>query len=1016
MSTRTSYLTPLPLALLLTGCLPELPKQAPSAPVVSIGPDSPRTGDDLVATIDTPSSDADGDTVTYRWAWKQNGALREDLVSDTVPASETTKGENWEVIVTPNDGERDGDPGGAVVAILNTAPVVTVAFNPETPVTGDDLRVVPTATDADGDTVSFTYAWTLDGSPQAEDGATVAAERTEHGQVWSVTVTPADAEEAGAPVVGEVAIANDPPVMLAVTLAPEAPTVRDNVVAAVESADADGDDVTYTYTWFVDGTEVQSGSGSTLPYGTFAKHQRVTVEVVPNDGIDDGEALVSTDAVVRNTPPTATGARIDPATATEASTLTCLPEGWADADGDAEAWTYTWNVNGAEVAMTATLDGTLFDKGDTVRCTATPFDGEENGSTVTSAPLTIANTAPVLASATLSTTAPAEADTLSVTLGAATDADGDAVTYAYAWVVNGSVVATGSTLTGAHFDKGDSVHVVVTPTDGTDAGAPVTSDVATAVNTRPVVSGVTLSPGSVYTNDTLTATVTASDADGDTLTHTYAWYVEGALVQSGASSTLAGTAHFDRDEDVYVVVNPNDGDTDGASVTSSPVSVLNTAPTAPVVAITPTEARPEDDLTCAVTTASTDADGDAVTYSFAWDVDGVAYAEATDAAMTSVVDGADVGAAETWACEVLASDGATTAAGTATAETGCASHDLVALWTAGTSDTAAPARLDIDGDGMDEFLFGTCRYLATDNTLEAYGWSGGATFTRTWRSTADLKQVFATATADMDGDGDEDLAAASYSSGSLDVYRNDGGTLTRVWTGPLARDYTQLEWVDVDGDGDLDLAVGVGSRQPDLVYANDGSAGFRLWWTSPISAHTVGMDWADYDDDGDMDAVFATEGSPNVYVFRNDGTTLTQAWNNGRAGNASAAHWLDVDTDGQLDLIVAENQYSSYAGIWWWRNTGTSFSAGSIDPSCAATSATAGDWNADGITDLALACFDVGFRVYEGDGTTLALAWTSPTSVRWGGVAFGDVDGDADLDLLTTIDDGAATIWQNQCY
>ena len=47
---RPVLLLPAPLlALVLTGCLPELPKQAPGAPVVSIGPVEPRTGDDLVA-------------------------------------------------------------------------------------------------------------------------------------------------------------------------------------------------------------------------------------------------------------------------------------------------------------------------------------------------------------------------------------------------------------------------------------------------------------------------------------------------------------------------------------------------------------------------------------------------------------------------------------------------------------------------------------------------------------------------------------------------------------------------------------------------------------------------------------------------------------------------------------------------------------------------------------------------------------------------------------------------------
>jgi len=58
-----------------------------------------------------------------------------------------------------------------------------------------------------------------------------------------------------------------------------------------------------------------------------------------------------------------------------------------------------------------------------------------------------------------------------------------------------------------------------------------------------------------------------------------------------------------------------------------------------------------------VVTESTDADGDAITYSFAWDVDGVDYTGATDSAAESVVDGADVGSGQTWTCEVVASDG-----------------------------------------------------------------------------------------------------------------------------------------------------------------------------------------------------------------------------------------------------------------------------------------------------------------------------------------------------------------------
>jgi len=98
-------------------------------------------------------------------------------------------------------------------------------------------------------------------------------------------------------------------------------------------------------------------------------------------------------------------------------------------------------------------------------------------------------------------------------------------------------------------------------------------------------------------------------------------------------------------------------------LTSSAITVSNTAPGAPVVAITPADAMAGEDLTCAVTTAATDADGDALTYAFAWDVDGVDFTSATDAATSSVVDGADVGGEEVWTCEVVAGDG--TSSGTA---------------------------------------------------------------------------------------------------------------------------------------------------------------------------------------------------------------------------------------------------------------------------------------------------------------------------------------------------------------
>src|SRR5207237_173381 len=153
------------------------------------------------------------------------------------------------------------------------------------------------------------------------------------------------------------------------------------------------------------------------------------------------------------------------------------------------------------------------------------------------------------------------------------DADGDTVSLAYVWKVNGTVVAgaTGPTFDlglAGHGDKGDTVSVTVTPNDGTLDGAAV-ADSATIANSAPTAA-VTLSPPSPGTNDTLTATATKADADGNAVTLTYVWRVNGSIVRTtnGTSALtdsldLSAAGNGDRGDTVTVRVIPNDGTVDG---------------------------------------------------------------------------------------------------------------------------------------------------------------------------------------------------------------------------------------------------------------------------------------------------------------------------------------------------------------------------------------------------------------------------------------------------------------------
>ncbi|MEC8424340.1 MAG: hypothetical protein VX000_11230, partial [Myxococcota bacterium] len=279
-----------------------------------------------------------------------------------------------------------------------------------------------------------------------------------------------------------------------------------------------------------------------------------------------------------------------------------------------------------------------------------------------------------------------------------TDVDGDGLTWSYAWYINGTGSATvADTLPSSETARGDEIYVVATPNDGTEDGTPVTSATVTVVNAAPAATDVTLSPASAYTNDTLTATPAGADPDGDALTWTYAWYVDGTEVVGETGASLSGTLYFDRGQAVYVVATPSDSDAVGSSATSSTTTILNTVPTAPTVAISPSPAFESSDLICEVDTASTDADGDAISYSFSWTVDGAS----TSATTTTVWPDDTVLAAETtggeeWICTATPDDGSAsgaTATDTITIQTWAGERIFTPC---GVSGRTGPSQADCD--------------------------------------------------------------------------------------------------------------------------------------------------------------------------------------------------------------------------------------------------------------------------------------------------------------------------------
>ena len=149
------------------GTVTVLVNSAPDAPVVDITPATPTTADALTAGIVAPATDVDRkpSEITYKYAWFKDG--QPTAYTDPVlPAGVAKKGETWKVVVTPQDPYGAGKSASAQVVILDAAPgAAALALDP----TAVALNAVVTcavqtpAPDADGDTLTYTYAWQLNG-------------------------------------------------------------------------------------------------------------------------------------------------------------------------------------------------------------------------------------------------------------------------------------------------------------------------------------------------------------------------------------------------------------------------------------------------------------------------------------------------------------------------------------------------------------------------------------------------------------------------------------------------------------------------------------------------------------------------------------------------------------------------------------------------------------------------------------------------------------------------------------
>jgi hypothetical protein len=209
--------------------------------------------------------------------------------------------------------------------------------------------------------------------------------------------------------------------------------------------------------------------------------------------------------------------------------------------------------------------------------------GESDEAAVTAAPMKVeravsgaVNHAPVIRSVRLDPAAPVDGDRIHAIVSVA-DQDGDPIELGFEWQISGRTIPTGeASIELKGVTKRDRIEVAVKASDGK-----LQSDTARASarvqNRRPTVVGIAIRPQpEVFAGETLVATAQANDPDGDSITYSYRWLLNGK--QQTVTGDSFETDALAKDDEIQAIVVASDGTADSDDLASVVVRVGNSHP------------------------------------------------------------------------------------------------------------------------------------------------------------------------------------------------------------------------------------------------------------------------------------------------------------------------------------------------------------------------------------------------------------------------------------------------------
>jgi hypothetical protein len=965
--------------------------------LIPIANQSVQEGDSL--SIPLSATDGDGDGLTFSQTGLPGFCLLTDNGNGTGSIACNPLGGDggtYPVTITVTDDapvpSSDSDPFTLTVT-ANNPPVLT-AIPDQSVVEGGSLNIGLSATDPDGDGMSFSQAGmpgfcslTDNGNGTGSIGCNPAVGNA---GAYPITVTVTDdgpVPAASSDLFVLTVDANQAPTASSVTISGD-PTVNSVLTGNYVYADAEDDpEGTSTFRWLRGGVVIPGAVQRTYTVDVADVETALRFEVTPvaSSGASPGTPVQSGDLVISNTAPSITGQNPIEVAEDTSREIVLADVIVSDLDSDFPD-DFTLSVqNGANYTRSGANGNTItpvLDFNGDLSVPVTVNDGFVDSPVFNLVvTVTAVNDAPTITGLAGGAASLSTPEDQPLTISVADDlviSDPD------------NTFPTDFTLTlqpGENYTLFDPLQTpaasqVIIPAENFNGQLSVPATVSdleplssavffitvdvTSVNDSPV--GLPIDPQTAIEDALFQLDLFAnfSDADGDELTFSATGLPDSnSITIDPVTGLVSGTPSIAdaRDNDPYEVVitatDPSGGfDSVPFELT---VSALDRANLALSIDVTPENGLPNDQLVWTFETASNGPAGGEnieLTGSFV----GAALTVAATGGATCTIN------VQTGQVDFLCPVGELPAGGTQTVEfttTASQATEVVAFGT-----TAGAQRVPIDPNTSDNSAIRAVGVAESfsDGAVQILGSS----------------TIQSVASGDVNGDGRPDLVVGTSSGQSVQIYLGDEprescqcirdfaiAPLTPI---PDQSSHEGIALADFDNSGTLDLVLANGGGQADAVYSNDGTGNFTLMATLELSN---GQDVAvgDFNGDGNMDIAIAANSPNPVYLGDGNGGFLAQPPLGDAESSAVAVGRFDGDA---LDDLVFAN-VGTDSRVWLSDGAGT-FSPGELLQFGDAASVAASDLNADGLHDIVLG------RVPSGPGDIPA----NPVLLNQGGGSFGE--------------------------